>query len=99
LRIRGAGWLSAHIHVLLIVPLVVIVMTWPVLPKLFNGDDFWLHNPSPDAFLRIWDSWHVGQALAGQAELWYTVDMFHPRGASLTFQSYSFPHALLLLAL
>ena len=80
-------------------PLVVIVLTWPTLPQLFNGEDFWLHNPSPDALLRIWDSWHVGQVLAGQAELWYTVDMFHPRGASLTFQSYSFPHALLLLAL
>lgn len=99
MRIRGAGWLSNHFHVLLVLPLVVIVMTWPVLPQLFNGDSFWLHNPSPDAFHRIWDSWHVGQALAGHAELWHTVDMFHPRGASLVFQHFSFPHALLLLAL
>ena len=97
-----ARWLSGlrnHAHVLLVVPLVIVVMTWPVVPKLFNGEEFWLHNYNPDAFLRIWDSWHVGQVLAGQAELWHTVDMFHPRGASLVVQSFSFPHALLMLAL
>ena len=88
-----------HWPALLILPLVVIVMTWPVLPELFNGDAFWLHNSYPDAFHRIWDSWHIGQALAGQAELWRTDDMFHPRGVSLVFQHFSFPHALLLLAL
>ncbi len=99
MRAHLASLMRNHWHVLLIVPLVVIVMTWPVLPELFNGDVFWSHNPSPDVFLRIWDSWHVGQVLAGQAELWYTVDMYHPRGASLVFQSFSFPHALLLLAL
>jgi len=95
---RSISILRDHAHVLLILPLVIIVMTWPVLPELFNGDDFWLHNPNPDAFHRIWDSWHVGKVLAGQAELWYTVDMFHPQGASLVFQHFSFPHALLLLA-
>ena len=99
MRAFFANLLRNHWHVILIVPLLVIVMTWPVLPELFNGDDFWLHNPSPDAYHRIWDSWHIGQALAGQAELWYTVDMFHPQGASLVFQHFSFPHALLLLAL
>lgn len=99
MRLRGAGWLSNHLHVLLVVPLVTVVMTWPALPQLFNGEVFWLHNPSPDAFHRIWDSWHIGRVLAAQAELWYTVDMFHPRGASLVFQHFSFPHALLLLAL
>ncbi len=95
-------WISAlrnHAHVLLIVPLLVLVMTWPTLPEVFNGDDFWVHSSTPDIFHRIWDSWHVGQVLAGQAELWYTFDMFHPRGASLVFQHFSFPHALLMLAL
>ena len=99
MRIRGAAWLNNHLHVLLIVPLVVTVMTWPVLPELFNGDDFWLHNPNADAFQRIWDSWHVGKVLAGQAELWYTTDLYHPRGWSMVFQHFSFTHALLLLTL
>ena len=98
----GSQWLKSlrnHWHVLLIVPLVVIVMTWPTLPEIFNGDEIWFHNRSSDVFLRIWDAWHIGRVLAGQAELWRTTDMFHPQGASLVFQSYSFPHALLMLAL
>ena len=93
------GRLRNHFHAILIVPLVVIVMTWPVLPQLFNGDAFWLHTADGDAYHRIWDSWHIGQVLAGQADLWHTDDMFHPRGSSLVFQHFSFPHALLLLAL
>ncbi|MCY3865898.1 MAG: hypothetical protein OXG68_10720 [Chloroflexi bacterium] len=99
MQARLKSGLHNHAHVLLIVPLIVIVMTWPVLPELFNGEAFWLHTYHPDALLRIWDSWHVGKVLAGQAELWHTVDMFHPRGASLVVQSFSFPHALLMLAL
>ncbi len=86
-----------HWHVLLIVPLVVIVMTLPTLPRLFNGDAFWLHSTGTDPILRMWDAWHIGKALTGQAELFYTRDMFHPAGASLALQSYNLPHALLQL--
>lgn len=90
-----------HSHVLLIVPLVVIAMTWPTLPELFNGDAFWLHTnlAVSDPLHRIWDAWHIGKVLSGQAEFWYTYDMYHPRGASLAFQHFSFPHAFLQLAL
>ena len=97
-RKRGHMW-RKHSHVLLIVPLVVIVMTWPTLPELFNGDEYWLHTAGSDPVTRIWDAWHIGKVLSGQAELWYTYDMFHPRGASLVFQHYSLPHVLLQLAL
>jgi len=96
---RWISGLRNHAHVLLIVPLVVIVMTWPTFPQLFNGDEFWVQNATLDVLHRIWDSWHVGQVLAGHAELWYTTDMYHPGGASLVFQHFSFPHALLMLAL
>lgn len=99
MRIRGLGALRNHIHVLLILPLVIIVMTWPTAARVFDADRFWVHNHTWDIFHRIWDSWHLGQVLAGQAELWYSVDTFHPQGASLVFQSFSFSHALLLLAL
>lgn len=93
------GRLRNHIHVLLILPVVIIVMTWPTFARLFDTDQFWLHNHSFEIFHRVWDSWHIGQVLAGQAELWYSIDTFHPRGATLAFQHYSFPYALLMLAL
>ena len=94
---RCKSGLRNHAHVLLIVPLVVIVMTWPVLPQLFNGDEFWLHSTHGDLWLRIWDAWHIERVLAGQAELFHTDFMFHPQGLSLAFVHYSLPHALMFI--
>ena len=91
--------LPDHWQCYVIVPLVIIVMTWPTFPRLFDGDELWLHVDQRDKYLRIWDAWHLERLLAGEAELYYTDYMFHPTGVSLAFQSYSFPHAVLLLAL
>ncbi len=91
--------LRNHIHVLLILPVVIVVMTWPTFARLFDADEFWVHNHSFEIFHRVWDSWHIGQVLTGQAELWYSIDTFHPRGASLAFQHFTLPHALMMLAL
>ncbi|MYD10009.1 MAG: hypothetical protein F4X02_08180 [Chloroflexi bacterium] len=93
------GRLRSHWHVLLILPLVILVMTWPTAARVVDTDRFWVHNHTWDIFHRIWDSWHLGQVLAGRAELWYSLDTFHPQGASLVFQSFSFTHALMLLVL
>lgn len=93
------GRLRSHWHVLLILPAVIVVMTWPTAARVFDTGGFWVHNHSYDIFLRLWDSWHIGQVLAGRAELWYSFDTYHPHGASLVFQHIVFPHALLLLAL
>ena len=91
--------LRNHLPVLLIVPLVVIATTWPTLPQILTADEFWLHANFRDKWLRLWDAWHIEQALAGQTPLYYTDSIFHPPGTSLAFYSLSFPHALLLIAL
>ena len=78
--------LRNHLHALLIVPLVVIAVTWPVFPSIFNGEEFWLINHHPDHWLRLWHAWHLERALAGQTELYYTDAMFHPLGTSAGFQ-------------
>ena len=95
--VRWISGLRNHAHVLLIVPLVVIVMTWPTFARIFDGDEFWLHSAHGDLWLRIWDAWHIKNVLAGQAELFYTDSMFHPQGLSLAFVHYSLPHALLFI--
>ena len=97
--VRWISGLRNHAHVLLIVPLVVIVMTWPTFARVFDGDEFWLHTAHGDLWLRIWDAWHIKNVFAGQAELFYTDSMFHPQGLSLAFVHYSLPHALLFIAL
>ena len=99
MRAHFARLRRSHWQALLIVPLVVIVMTWPVFPRIFDSGEFWLHSTlTIDAWQKIWDAWHLGHVLAGQAELYYSDAMFHPRGASLAFNAVSLPHSFLLLA-
>ena len=94
---RFAATIRNHLHVLLIVPLVVIVMTWPTFARIFDGDEFWLHGGQRDRWLDIWNAWHVERVLAGQADYYYTDTIFHPQGLSLAFQHIALPHALLLI--
>ena len=94
---RCISILRNHWHVLLIVPLVVIVMTWPTFARIFDGDEFWLHVEHRDKWLRFWDAWHLERVFAGQAELFYTDSLFHPEGVSLAWQHVIYPHAVLFL--
>ena len=96
---RGKELWRNHWPVLVILPVVVIAITWPTFPRIFDADEFWLHVVHHDKWLRIWDAWHIEQVLGGQADLFYTDAWFHPLGASLRFHSYVYPHALLLIAL
>ncbi|MCY3979138.1 MAG: hypothetical protein OXG23_13645, partial [Chloroflexi bacterium] len=89
-----------HWHALLIIPLVVIVMTWPAFARIFDRDEFWLHSRNTgDAFLKFWDTWHLERFLAGQTEYFFTDAMFHPHGISLSTRAMSTPHMLLMFAL
>lgn len=99
MRIRGAGRLREHWHVLLIVPLVVIVVTWPTFANIFDAEEFWLHTRHQDKWLRLWDAWRLETALAGQTSFFHSNSIFHPQGLSLAMHAISLPHAFLLLAL
>ena len=95
-------WIAAlrnHAHVLLLVPLVVIVTTWPTFPRIFDSNEFWLHSSQPDIWYKFWDAWHLERVLAGQADYYFTDTIFHPHGVSLAFHQISLPHALLMLVL
>ena len=97
MRVLKANFLRNHWHALLIVPLVIIVMTWPTIARVFDSDGYWFHTGYWDHWLRIWDAWHIERVLAGQAELFYTDSIFHPSGVSLAFVHFSLPHALLFI--
>ncbi|MCY3799876.1 MAG: glycosyltransferase family 39 protein [Chloroflexi bacterium] len=85
-----------HWHALLIIPLVVIVMTWPTFPRLFDGEQFWLHSDNTDAWEKVWDAWHMGRVLGGESSLYFSDAMFYPSGISLAISARSTPHAFLL---
>ena len=99
MRMRCVGTIRNHLHVLLIVPLVVIVMTWPTFARIFDSDDYWFHTEHGDIWFRIWDAWHIERVLAGQERWFYSDEMFHPTGASLAWQHFSYPHAAMLIVL
>ena len=99
MRVLIASLLRNHWHVLLIVPLVVIAMTWPTFVRIFDSQDYWFHTGHGDFWLEIWDAWHIERVLAGQAELYYTDSLFHPNGVSLVWQLASYPHAALFMLL
>ena len=95
----SAKLLRNHWQALLIVPLVIIVMTWPTFARIFDGDEFWLHTTrADDAWLKFWDAWHIERVLAGQSDYFFTDAMFHPRGISLAFRAQSTPHSLIMFA-
>ena len=99
MRSKSVQSLRYHWHVLLLVPLVVIVTTWPTFPRIFDQAEFWLHTNHFDTWFKFWDAWHVETVLAGQADYYFTDSIFYPRGVSLAFHQISLPHALLMLVL
>ena len=90
--------LRNHLHAIVIVPLVIIVMTWPTFIRLFDGDEIWLHTKHRDRWQQFWDAAHIERVLSGQSSLLHSDFMFHPQGASLAFYI-TLPPAYLLFAL
>lgn len=95
---RIAATMRHHWQFFLIVPILTIIMTWPTLRYVFDVNTLWLPSDDLDQGLKIWDGWYGGRILTGEAQLYYTNLLFAPRGLSLVFHNFSFPHILLLFA-
>ena len=74
-------------------------MTWPTFARIFDGDEIWLHTGHTDKWVSYWVAWHLENVLAGESDLFYTDDMFHPQGISLAYQHHELPHSLLFILL
>ncbi len=96
-RLRGA--LRQHFPFLILIPALIIAMTWPAIIHVFNGDEFWLVQANIDANMLFWDAWYFERILAGKADYFFTDLLFHPQGVSLAFHNFSLPHMALLTAL
>ncbi|MCY3833874.1 MAG: hypothetical protein OXG85_12735 [Chloroflexi bacterium] len=83
-----------HIHFFIIMPLLIIVMTWPAITHGFDANIIALPTRNFDVFQKLWDVWHLEQFLAGRASFFHTDAMFYPLGVSLAFENFSLPHML-----
>ena len=85
-------FLRHHLHFISIVPLLIIAVTWPVFPNMFDASTFWLPSIDKDVFMKFWDAWYGKVLLRGQADFHFTDLHFHPTGLSLVFHNFSLPH-------
>ena len=75
-------------------PLLIIVMTWPTIVYVFDGETFAVPTRNTDVWQKLWDVWHLERFLAGRTSFYHSDAMFYPGGVSLAFENFSLPHML-----
>ena len=88
--------LQNHLPFAVIVPLLIIVMTWPTLRYVFDAEPFWLPTQRDDIYMLFWDAWYGGRILTAGADFYFTDLKFYPAGVSLAYHNFSLPHMALL---
>ena len=63
-----AARLRHHLHFILVMPLLIVLMTWPAFAQIFNTDSFWLARQNIDSNMLFWDAWYLKLLLGGQAD-------------------------------
>ncbi len=91
--------LRNHLPFLVVMPLILIALTWPTIARVFDREGFWLVQSNSDANMLFWDAWYFERLIAGRADYYYTDLLFHPAGVSLAFHNFSLPHMALMAAL
>ena len=94
-----SGTLRNHLHFFVILPLIIILMTWPTVIQIFKTDSFWLVQSNIDSNMLFWDAWYFKLLISGQADFYYTDLLFHPTGVSLAFHNFSLPHMIIFAGL
>lgn len=83
-----------HLPFIIIVPILIIVTTWPTITLVLDMDRTVFSTTHGDVRQKLWDVWHLGQFLAGKTRFYYSDVMFYPIGVSLAYESFSLPHML-----
>ena len=52
-----------HLPFIVIMPLLIVAMTWPTFPQIFDTDRQWIHQGGNNVNDRFWDAWHIGRVL------------------------------------
>jgi len=86
--------LRNHLPFIIILPLLIIVMTWPTILHIFDTDTIAFPTRNYDVWQKLWDVWHGGQFLAGRASFYHSDAMFYPVGISLAYENFSLLHML-----
>ncbi len=93
-RLNSSSSIRRHLPFLVIVPLLIIIMTWPTIVYVFDGETFAVPTRNTDVWQKLWDVWHGEQFLAGRTSFYHSDAMFYPVGVSLAYENFSLPHML-----
>ncbi|MCY3781561.1 MAG: hypothetical protein OXG78_14705 [Chloroflexi bacterium] len=89
-----------HWHVVAVVTVLTLVLTFPTIIYVFMTDVFWLPTgDSRDIYIQIWDMWYGNLVLTGQADRYFTDLIFYPEGVSLVSHPIFFPQVMIVNAL
>ncbi|MCY3917925.1 MAG: hypothetical protein OXG49_18130 [Chloroflexi bacterium] len=91
---RLSTLLRNHIPFFIVVPLLIIIMTWPTIVYVFDSETFAVPTRNTDVWQKLWDVWHGEQFLAGRTSFYHSNAMFYPGGISLAYENFSLPHML-----
>lgn len=91
---RISSRIRHHLPFLVIVPMLIIVTTWPTLALALDTDRAVFPTTHGDVRQKLWDVWHLGQFLAGKTSFYYSDVMFYPIGISLAYESFVLPHMI-----
>jgi len=84
-----------HLHFWLLVPALIVLMTWPTFYYVLDTETFWIPSAGQDVWYELWEGWYGGLILDGRADLFYTDLLFYPDGVSLIYHQHTVPHMLL----
>ncbi len=91
---RLSSRIRHHLPFIIIVPLLIVVMTWPTLALVVDTDTIAFPTRNYDVWQKLWDVWHGEQFLAGRTSFYHSDVMFYPAGISLAYENFSLPHML-----
>ena len=87
--------LRNHLHFIVVVPILIVMMTWPTIRYVFDTSVFWLPIDSGDTFIKIWEAWYAPRILADPAKYLSTDLSFYPEGLSLAYHIFTIPQIIL----
>ena len=87
--------LSNHLHFFVIIPLLIVVTTWPLTGLVLDVST--THQPlgGGDVLMKFWDVWYGKSLLTSGADFFHTELLFYPQGLSLAFHNFSLPNMFL----
>lgn len=91
--------LRNHSPALIILPALIIAMTWPTLALIVDANTIAFPTRNTDVFQKLWDVWHGRQFLAGHTAFYHSDALFYPGGLSLAYENFSLPHMLSVFVL